>query len=111
MLEHYGQEFDYEAFRKEASNLFHSRYSNGRLPIKTGVNELLSYLKMPANIKLLETNNTEISLNGTIYNLLDQDISMYKGTDGVSYYAPGIHFRAGLAMKYTLPERKKKENL
>lgn len=45
LLEHYGQEFDYDAFRKEASNLFHSRYGNGKLPMKTGVNELLPYLK------------------------------------------------------------------
>ena len=33
---------------------------------------------------------------------------MYK-SNGISYYAPGIHFRAGLAMKYTLPERDKKK--
>ena len=68
-------------------------------------------VKLGGKVRLLKTENTEVSLTGTVYNLLDQDISMYKGTDGVSYYAPGIHFRAGLAMKYTLPERKKKENL
>lgn len=45
LLEHYGQEFDYDTFRKEASNLFHSRYGDGRLPMKIGVKELLSYLK------------------------------------------------------------------
>ena len=45
LLEHYGQAFDYDTFRKEASNLFHSRYGDGRLPMKIGVKELLSYLK------------------------------------------------------------------
>lgn len=66
-------------------------------------------VKLGGKIRLLKTENTEVSLTGTVYNLLDQDISMYKGSDGVSYYAPGIHFRAGLAMKYTLPERDKKK--
>ncbi len=67
-------------------------------------------VKLGGKIRLIKTENTEISLNGTVYNLLDQDISMYK-SGNISYYAPGIHFRAGLAMKYTLPERKTKENL
>ncbi len=67
-------------------------------------------MKLGGKVRLLKTENTEVSLTGTVYNLLDQDISMYK-TNGVAYYAPGIHFRAGLAMKYTLPERETKENL
>ena len=67
-------------------------------------------MKLGGNIKVVKTENTELSLRGTIYNLLDQDISMYK-TGNVSYYAPGIHFRAGLFYKYSLPERKSKENL
>lgn len=67
-------------------------------------------VKLGGKVRLIKTENTEISLNGTIYNLLDQDVSMYK-QNNISYYAPGIHFRAGLSMKYTLPERKKKENL
>ena len=67
-------------------------------------------MKLGGKVRLLKTENTEVSLTGTVYNLLDQDISMYK-SNGVAYYAPGIHFRAGLAMKYTLPERETKENL
>lgn len=67
-------------------------------------------MKLGGKVRLLKTENTEVSLTGTVYNLLDQDISMYKSS-GVAYYAPGIHFRAGLAMKYTLPERETKENL
>ena len=43
--EHYGQEFPYDEYKKEASALFHSRYGNGKLPLKPGVKELLSYLK------------------------------------------------------------------
>lgn len=43
--EYYGQEFPYDEYKKEASALFHSRYGNGRLPLKPGVRELLSYLK------------------------------------------------------------------
>lgn len=43
--EYYGQEFPYDEYKKEASALFHSRYGNGRLPLKPGVRELLSFLK------------------------------------------------------------------
>ncbi len=67
-------------------------------------------VKLGGNLRLLKTENTEISLNGTIYNLLNQDISMYK-TGAISYYAPGIHFRTGIFMKYTPPMKQKKEKL
>ncbi|MBO5112989.1 MAG: HAD family phosphatase [Lachnospiraceae bacterium] len=43
--EYYGQDFPYDEYKKEASALFHSRYGNGKLPLKSGVKELLSYLK------------------------------------------------------------------
>ena len=43
--EYYGQDFPYDEYTKEASALFHSRYGNGKLPLKPGVKELLSYLK------------------------------------------------------------------
>lgn len=43
--ENYGQGFPYDEYKKEASALFHSRYGNGKLPLKPGVKELLSYLK------------------------------------------------------------------
>lgn len=45
LLEHYGEDFPFDTFRKEASVLFHSRYDNGRLPMKIGIKELLIYLK------------------------------------------------------------------
>ena len=43
--EYYGQDFPYDEYKKEASAMFHSRYGNGKLPLKPGVKELLSYLK------------------------------------------------------------------
>ncbi len=67
-------------------------------------------VKIGTKIRLYKNDYSEISLNGVIYNLLDQDISMYKQS-GISYYAPGIHFRAGVGMEFTLPERKRKESL
>lgn len=45
MLEHYGLDFPYDIYKKEMSDLYHSRYSGGRLPMKPGVVELLSFLK------------------------------------------------------------------
>ncbi|MGN0377729.1 MAG: HAD family hydrolase [Suilimivivens sp.] len=45
VLEYYGEDFPYEAYKKETSALFHARYGNGKLPMKPGVKELLSYLK------------------------------------------------------------------
>lgn len=44
-LERYGDDFPYKEIKKEMSALFHSRYDNGRLPLKKGVAELLDYLK------------------------------------------------------------------
>ncbi len=45
MLLRYGKDFPYDDFKKEMSELFHSRYDNGRLPMKPGVESLLEYLK------------------------------------------------------------------
>ncbi|MBQ7287975.1 MAG: TonB-dependent receptor, partial [Candidatus Gastranaerophilales bacterium] len=69
--------------------------------------------KIGANIKIVDNETTTLSLKGVVYNLLDQDISMYK-QGPTSYYAPGVNFRIGMFMDYTIPERKnkiKKENL
>ena len=46
MLEHYGADFPYDDYKKEMSDLFHSRYGGGRLPKKAGVVELLKYLQL-----------------------------------------------------------------
>ncbi len=45
MKEHYGQDFPYDEYKKEMSDLFHERADGGKLPQKPGVRELLQYLK------------------------------------------------------------------
>lgn len=45
MLERYGDDFPYDEYAKEASHMYHEKYDGGRLPMKKGVKELLSYLK------------------------------------------------------------------
>lgn len=45
MKELYGEAFPYEDYKQEVSRLFHMKYDDGRLPMKPGVKELLSYLK------------------------------------------------------------------
>ena len=40
----YGENFDYDKYRTEASNLFFASLKNGILPIKAGVFELLEYI-------------------------------------------------------------------
>lgn len=44
-LQRYGKDFPYDAYKSEMSSLFHARYSEGRLPLKPGVEALLKYLK------------------------------------------------------------------
>lgn len=43
--EFYGKEVPYEEYKAECSALFHERYDGGRLPMKEGIKEILSYLK------------------------------------------------------------------
>lgn len=45
MLNMYGADFPYDEYARESSAIFHSRYDGGRLPMKQGVKELLSFLK------------------------------------------------------------------
>lgn len=45
MLEAYGPDFPYDEYAKEASRLYHEKYDGGRLPMKSGVKELLNFLK------------------------------------------------------------------
>ena len=45
VLERYGEDFPYDEFSREASVLFHSIADRGGLPVKTGVRELLDYLR------------------------------------------------------------------
>ncbi len=45
MLGRYGQDFPYDEYKTEMSDLFHERYGDGKLPVKSGVRELLPWLK------------------------------------------------------------------
>lgn len=45
MLNLYGADFPYNEYAMESSAIFHSRYDGGRLPMKPGVKELLTFLK------------------------------------------------------------------
>ena len=45
MLNLYGADFPYDEYVRESSVIFHSRYDGGRLPMKPGVKELLTFLK------------------------------------------------------------------
>jgi HAD superfamily hydrolase (TIGR01509 family) len=45
MLEAYGENFPYDAYAKEASLMYHEKYDGGRLPMKIGVVELLTFLR------------------------------------------------------------------
>lgn len=45
MLNMYGADFPYDEYARESSVIFHSRYDGGRLPMKQGVKELLTFLK------------------------------------------------------------------
>ena len=45
MLGVYGVSFPYDTYAKEASLMYHEKYDGGRLPMKKGVVELLTFLK------------------------------------------------------------------
>ena len=45
MLNAYGEDFPYDKYAKEASEMYHERYDGGRLPMKDGVYEILDFLK------------------------------------------------------------------
>ena len=44
-LEHYGEDFPYDAYKAEQSGNYHARYDGGRLPMKPGIKELLTALR------------------------------------------------------------------
>lgn len=45
MLGTYGEDFPYDEYARESSLMYHEKYDGGKLPMKPGVIELLSYLK------------------------------------------------------------------
>jgi HAD superfamily hydrolase (TIGR01509 family) len=44
MQKAFGEDFDYDRYAKEASAMYHERYDGGRLPMKSGVVEILKAL-------------------------------------------------------------------
>lgn len=63
MLKRYGIDFPYDVYEEEMSALFHQRASDGKLPKKQGVIELLTYLKdKEVKIGLASSTDSEIVL-------------------------------------------------
>ena len=56
-LEHYGQDFPYDTYKQEMSDLYHKRAREGALVMKPGVVELLTFLK-ERNIKIALASST-----------------------------------------------------
>lgn len=42
---HYGPDFPFDKYLQEESQMYHSRYDNGRLPLKPHIEEMLKFLK------------------------------------------------------------------
>ena len=60
-LKRYGWDFPYDAYKSEMSRLYHDQYDGGRLPMKTGVTELLQYLKKTGlKVALASSTRSEI---------------------------------------------------
>lgn len=63
-LEFYGQDFPYDEYKKESSELYHQRYDGGRLPMKPYIRELLEYLKQNSyKIALASSTRTQVVQN------------------------------------------------
>ena len=45
MLSRFGADFPYDEYAREASVIFHEKYDGGKLPMKIGVKEILTFLK------------------------------------------------------------------
>ena len=60
-------------------------------------------VKLGGEVKVIKTENFDLSIQGTVYNLLNQKIALYQSNAWNNYYAPGINFMAGIFAKYSLP--------
>lgn len=89
MKEEYGEDFDYDFYRGISSQIYHSRYDDGKLPMKEGVFELLEFLKQNgyktalASSTRIETVTNQLKAAG-IYRFFDEVI----GGDMVSKSKP-----------------------
>ncbi|MCM1272264.1 MAG: HAD family phosphatase [Clostridium sp.] len=60
-LRKYGENFPYDEYKTEMSNLFHERYGNGKIPLKQGSREILGSLKKSGKrVALATSTRTEI---------------------------------------------------
>ena len=62
--------------------------------------------KIGTSIRLFTYKDASVYLRANIYNLFNQNITMYK-TGGDIYYAPKIRFMGGLFLEYNLPKKEK----
>ena len=61
MLEFYGNDFPYDKYRKEASEMFFGKYNDYKIPLKNGVFELLDFLR-ENNKKIILCSSTKKEL-------------------------------------------------
>lgn len=61
-MDAYGENFPYDAYIKEVSQIFHAKTDHGELPVKPGVEELLKYLKQEGYIVGLASSTREASV-------------------------------------------------
>lgn len=73
-LEHYGQDFPYDRYKQEMSDLYHKRAREGDLVMKPGVVELLTFLK-EKEIKIALASSTREQV--VIWELTDAGIIDY----------------------------------
>lgn len=45
MLEAYGEDFPYDRYAKEAAEIFYEKYDGNKVPVKSGVTEIMEFLK------------------------------------------------------------------
>ncbi len=62
MMNAYGADFPYDEYAAETSKMFHERYDGGRLPMKSGVKEILNYLKDSGKLVALASSTRKQSV-------------------------------------------------
>ncbi len=106
MLESFGSDFPFDECQNEVSRLYHERYDGGRLPMKQGIRELLSFLK-DNNIKiaLASSTRTEVVKNQLADALILNYFEAIIGGDKVKHSKPDpeIYLKACEALE-VLPQ-------
>ena len=84
--------------------------ASGRTMSSASADQVDGYVdaKLGTTIRLFSFKDAHVYLKANIYNLFNQNICVYRNTlSNDSYYSPKIRFRAGLFLKYNLPEKEK----